>query len=129
MSDDYWDNLVRERMPPSGNGSENLRIRPTSVVRGEGCVPTGGDRNLCYRGRLLRRRSGLDAGACGSAKLLSLSVLLQFGDEGIAELGRRHRLLPGDQLAVDHHVAVPVGDALDARTSLGERVHRIELDV
>src|ERR1700760_4602971 len=61
-----------------------------------------------------------NTGAGGPARLSSLSMLVQLGDQGIAERRGRHRLLARDQFAVDHHVGVPVGDALDPRTSFGE---------
>src|ERR1700753_3212505 len=70
-----------------------------------------------------------NVGADGPARPLSLGVLFQLSDQRIAERRRRQRLLPGDQLAVDHHVGVPVGDALDPRAGFGEGVDWIELDV
>ena len=65
----------------------------------------------------------------GTCSELVLDAFVQLGDQGIAEGRGGHRLLAGDQLAVDHHIGVPVGYGFDAGAGLRQGVDGVVLDV
>ena len=72
-----------------------------------------------FRYLLVRRRN--------CAPLLGATV--QLGDECVPELLGRHRLLVGDEFAVDDDIRVPVRDGVHVSTGFRQGVDRIELHI